>query len=105
MIKLSWNLRITTADLSISVQLGCDADKCQVCSNARHKKTPVEGALFGVSVRKESGLATTKEVRDALSEEFAEVTANGLAEGVTGAGTNVGDVGACRGVVLEGRFF
>ena len=69
------------------------------------KKPPAEGALFGVSVRKESGLATTKEVRDALPEEFAEVIANGLAEGITGTGTSVGDAGACRGVVLEGRFF
>ena len=64
------------------------------------KKPPVEGAWFGVSVREGRGLATTKEVRDALPEQFAEVIANGLAEGVTGAGTGVGDVGACRGVVL-----
>ena len=56
-----------------------------------NKKPPAEGALFGVSVRKESGLATTKEVRDALPEEFAEVTANGLAEGISGAGTSVGE--------------
>ena len=71
----------------------------------RNKKPPIEGAWFGVSVREGRGSATTKEVRDALSKEFAEVIANRLAEGVTGAGTSVGDVGACRGVVLEGRFF
>ena len=73
----------------------------------RNKKPPVEGgvALFGVSVREGRGSATTKEVRDALPEEIAKVTANGLAEGISGAGTNVGEAGACRGVVLEGRFF
>jgi len=42
-----------------------------------------------------------KEVRDALSE----VIANDLVECIADAGASVGDVGSCRGVVLEGRFF
>ena len=44
-----------------------------------------------MSVREGRRSATTKVVRDALSEEFAEVIANGLAEGNTGA-----VIGVCK---------
>ena len=51
----------------------------------------MEGAWFGVSAREGRGLAPIKEVRDSLTEEFAEVIADGLAEGVTCAGASVGE--------------
>ena len=63
----------------------------QLRSRRRDQKPPVEGALFGVSVRVGRGSATIKEVRDSLTEEFAEVIADGLAEGVTCAGASVGE--------------